>query len=116
MKDNARAAVAFIVAKVISNIYSNSVYDYSQSSHLMFSGTVSKGSVNIYSHKEGCHISGSLNSLYHFGNSNHFTLNIKGTRFDGYDFDTKNHFNGSVNGGSISIYDFGTSEYHQYTC
>jgi len=118
MKNSQRASIAYIAGKLISSKKRTSVYDYSQSKHIMFSGSITSSKVAIYEHDRGCHIKGSGNNgklnLYHYGDSHHITLDIKGNTFKGYDFGSSCHFSGKVNNSSIAIYDYGVSSHFNY--
>lgn len=106
MKSQTRRAVAYIAARLISGRNSGSVYDYSISSHVSFSATISDNRISAYDYDQSCHIGGSLPNLYHYGNSAHLSLTIAGTHFKGYDYDTSSHYSGKINGRSISIIHF----------
>jgi hypothetical protein len=115
MKHHTRRAVAYIAGRFISSLASSAVYDYKDSKHYSFSGNVDKSQVAIFDYDEGCHIGGSLSGVYHYGNSQHVSLDIKGNNFTGYDYGESQHFSGVVNGSSISIYDYQFSEYFNYS-
>jgi hypothetical protein len=114
VNSNPRACIAFIAAG-LSGTKGSSVYDYSQSKHINISGSVNPNNINIYDHDRSCHLSGSPNSLYDYGNSAHIQLNLKGSQFTGYDYHTGNHFSGNINGRSVSIYDYQTSSHYNYS-
>jgi hypothetical protein len=73
--------------------------------------------VNAYDYARGCHISGTLPSLYHHDNAKHLTLNVKAdVSLEGYDFASGNHFSGKVEaGGAVSLYDHEHSSHFSYT-
>lgn len=114
MKTHTRRSVAYIVGSVISKNKRNSVYDYSTSQYYSFSGNFDQNQISVYDHTESCHVSGSLPSVYHYGNGKHISIQINEDRFTGYDYDESCHFSGSVNGNSVSIYDYGESSYFNY--
>jgi hypothetical protein len=102
---NTRACVAYIVAG-LSGARGSSVYDFSQSKHISISGSVDSSSVDIYDYERSCHVSGSPDNLYDYGNSAHIQLTVEGSQFNGYDYASSKHFSGNVNGNSISVYDY----------
>jgi hypothetical protein len=114
MNANSRACIAYIAAGLCGSL-GTSVYDYSQSKHINISGNVESNNVGIYDCDRGCHISGTPNSLYDYGNSAHIQLTMNGNQFSGYDYHTSSHFSGNVNGNSISIYDYETSSHYRYS-
>ena len=114
MKPNTRACIAYITAS-LHGANGSSVYDYSQSKHINISGDVGDQNVNVYDHDRGCHVSGSPDNLYDYGNSAHIQLNVDGSQFSGYDYHTSSHYSGDVNGSSVSIYDHETSTHYNYS-
>ena len=113
MQSDSRACVAYIAAN-ISKPGSSSVYDNLHSKQINISGNIDADCINIYDHERGCHIAGTLSSLFDYGNNAHIQLKINGNQFSGYDHHTKNLFSGNINGSSISIYDHETSSRYQY--
>ncbi|SAL16817.1 hypothetical protein AWB71_00670 [Caballeronia peredens] len=114
MDKGTRACVAFVVGNIIGNAGRNSVYDYSRSTHVMFSGTVDGQNVNVYDHERSCHFSGSLPQVYDYGTRAHVNIEINGSDFSGYDFGAGHHFNGKVSGANVQLYDFGASKYFNF--
>jgi hypothetical protein len=114
MNTDTRRAIAFIAGSLATDNRVTSIYDYSRGSYTSFSGTVGER-IAIYDYDAGCHISGSLPSLFHYGRGAHLSLNVSGDTFKGFDYDTSSHFNGTVRGRSISLYDYGTSAYYNFT-
>lgn len=118
MKQNSRASIAYIAARIISHKRASSVYDYSLSRHLSIDGSIDNN-INVYDYVQGCHISGSGISgnydLYHYGDKHHINLKINGNEFEGYDYGSSCHYSGNVNGNSISLYDYGESKYYRYS-
>jgi len=115
MKPGTRACIAYIAGTINGNNRSSSVYDYTRSKHVSISGTVDEKKVNIFDYDRSCHLQGSLNNLYDYGNSAHITFQISGRNFKGYDYDTSSHYSGTVNGNSISIYDYSESSHFSYS-
>src|SRR6266545_5859626 len=107
MNDHTRRAVACVVAATEKG-KASSVYDYGASRYFSFTASVEDGRVSAYDYEQRCHISGTLPSLYHYGNRKHLTLNVTPDgKFDGYDYTSRKHFSGTVrSNGSVSIYDY----------
>lgn len=115
MKHHTRRAVAYIAGRFISSLGSSAVYDYKTSRYYSFSGNISKNQVAVFDYDEQCHVGGSLSSIYHYGNSQDISLDIKGNKFSGYDYGESQHFSGDVNGRNVTIYDYQSSEYFNYS-
>jgi hypothetical protein len=58
MRSNPRAAIAYIAIKLNSPNSKKSIFDYSRSKHITFSGNIVPNKVTIYDHDRGCHITG----------------------------------------------------------
>ncbi len=115
MKPNVRRAVAYIAACVISKKSSGAIYDYTASQHFNFSINHSESGIAAYDYSQGCHISGSYSSLYHYGESHHISLRIAAHGFSGYDYGEGCHFSGTVNGQSVTLYDYGVGSHFNYS-
>lgn len=120
MNQNARAAIAYIAASIITDKQLNSVYDCSDSKYYTFSGTIKANQeVNIFDNEGKCNISGQYNGtkyvLFHYGNNHYIDLIIDGDRFTGFDYDRKYHFSGNVeNRSTIILNDYEHSKYFSY--
>ena len=115
MEHHSRRVVAYVAGRVSSGSSSSSVYDYSASNYFSVGGTATAERVAIYDYSIGCHISGNLPSLYHYGDGGHMSLKMDGNRFTGYDYHTGSHFSGTVSGRSVSVYDYEHSTYFNYS-
>jgi hypothetical protein len=115
MKEHVRTAIAYIAGKLISSSASSSIFNYSASRYTQFSGTVSPNNVSVYDYDKSCHISGTPQTLYHYGDSHYITLSISGSTFKGFDYGTSTHFSGNVNVRSISLFDYGEGKHFQYS-
>jgi hypothetical protein len=118
MNPNTRACVAAAAGRLISGSASTSVYDYSQSRHIIINGNISEGKIRLYDNDRQCHFTGSgsggVYSLYDHGARAQVSLQIAEDQFRGYDYATKRHFSGTVNGNSVSLYDYGEAKQFKY--
>jgi hypothetical protein len=119
MKSNTRACIAYIAGCLVSGKKASSVYDYSQSKHIMISGKVEKDEVQLYDHDRCCHLSGKKTgnrfSLYHYGDGHFIDFALDDPKFEGYDYGAACHYSGEVRGDSINIYDYGESSSFSYS-
>jgi hypothetical protein len=115
MKPHTRIAIAYIVGCLISGKHSTVVYDYASSKPCSFSINSSTSGISVYDYSKRCYISGGLTSIYHYGNRQYISIEIKGKNFNGYDYDGRCYFSGSVNSRSVSLYDYGVASYFNYS-
>jgi hypothetical protein len=114
MQSEARRAVAYIAARLISKRNGSSIYDFTGGGgYTHFSGAVG-GGISIFDHSANAHVSGSPQQFYHYGTKAHISLSTNGKNFSGYDHGSSSHFSGSVNQSNITLYDHGESKYFQY--
>lgn len=112
--------VALIAGTITSGKKASAVYDYAAGGYRQVSGSVASERVNLYDHKDSCHLSGSGRdhsyALYHFGQGSHINLKVDPDRksFSGYDYATGSHFTGNVSGSSVSLYDYSEGQYFNY--
>lgn len=107
--------MAYIAGRLASGSQAGAVYDYSEGAYFNFSGDVGTGNVNVFDYEQGCHISGSLQSLFHYGNGRHIQLTVEGGHFSGFDYNSGRHFNGNVQGNNISLFDYEHGQYFNYS-
>jgi len=121
MKEHTRVAIAYIAGRIISKVQSNTIYDFSKSSHKNISGQEYDNRVNVYGYDKNCHISGNSSGsglkyrLYHYGDSNYISLEIRDNQFKGCDYETSYYFSGTIQNRSISLYDYETSSFYNYS-
>jgi hypothetical protein len=116
MQAELRRAVAYIGGRMISDSTATSVYDYDAGSYFSIDGEVSTTRVNVYDYSRSCYLDGNPPSLYDYGQSQFFDLELKGgQKFSGYDYGSSSFFDGEVKGDAVSIYDYGTGNYHDYS-
>ncbi len=113
MNSNTRGCVAYIAAGMCG--LPRVTYDHAQSKVLSVSGTVTAGNIDVYDFDRSCHVSGSLENLYDYGNKAHIQFAFDGEKFSGYDYASKFHFIGTVEAGFVSLYDYETSVYYRYS-
>ena len=115
MKAHTRRAVAYIVARLVEDKNSDSVYDHDVGKRFSFGGKVSSTTVDVYDYERRCLVGGSLDSIYHHGNRKQFRLAIRGNEFSGYDDDTGKPYSGSVENGSVTLYDSEVRKHFEYS-
>ncbi len=117
VKEHTRRAVAYIVGRLITDMHSGAVYDYSAKAHYPFSGEVSASRIEVYDCMARCAVNGGESGggnyplreffLYHYGNAKHLSVEMRGNgRFEGFDYDSERHYSGFVNGNLITLFDY----------
>src|SRR5260370_24568435 len=88
-----KASIAYVAGRLLSGKETTSIYDYSQSKHILFSGTVNQQAVNVYDHARGCHFGGTWDgttfNLYDYAGKHHVSLTLKHDEFRGYAFSSR---------------------------
>ena len=113
MNTETRRAVALIAGALATGRRPASIYDYSRGSYTNFTGTVG-ARVAVYDYDAGCHISGTLPRIYHYGSGAHLSLNVSSDRFKGYDYGTGSHFTGTIRGRGVSLFDYSVGAYFNF--
>ena len=114
MNPSLRACIASLAARLSGHSVNSAVYDHTQGKHIHISGSASSGSVNLYEHDRGAHVTGSPTNLYDHGEGAHISLAVQGAQISGYDHGSGYHYSGSINGHSVTIYDHESGSHHQY--
>ena len=113
-----RAAVAYIVGRLLTGKHASSVYDYARSVYVNFSGSVRTGHVQVFSYETSNYVSGSGSSsslnLFDYAHGNHLHLKLAGNQFKGFDYGTGTHFQGNVAGRGVQLFDYGEGQYFNY--
>lgn len=116
MSPETRAAVAAITLAHASGRKISSIYDYSGDGHRNLSASVTADQVNAYDYTSGCHISGRLSSVYHYGKGGHIEIKDKGNgKYGGYDYSSSSYFDVTISGKNVSLYDYGSSAYFNFS-
>lgn len=96
MKNNTRAAVAYIAGRIILEVKVSTVYYHSRTKLINIDGEIDGRKVDVFDYDAGCYISGNYRNrkydLYHFGENHYIDLKIKGNTFEGYDYEEAKYF------------------------
>jgi len=112
---NLRACIANLAGRLSGQSVNSSVYDHTQGRHIRVSGSATIGSVSLYDHDHGAHLTGVASSLYDHVSGAQISLNLSGTRFNGYDHSSRCQYFGNIRGASVTIYDHESGRHHQYS-
>lgn len=114
MNPDLRACIANLAARLSGQIVNSAVYDHTQGKNIHISGTASGGSVNLYEHDRGAHVTGSASNLYDHGEGAHISIEVRGTQISGFDHGSGYDYSGNINGHSVTIYDHESGSHHHY--
>ncbi len=109
-----RADVAYIAARLIGESCGVGIYDATLHKHILITGTIAQGVVNVYDHHRQARLCGMNDFLYDSGANSLLHLRVLGECFSGFDYDSAKYFSGRVSGSSVWLYDFETARHHHY--
>jgi hypothetical protein len=116
MKPHVRAAAAAVSLSHALGRRISSIHDYDSGGYKQICASVEGGSVNAYDYDSSCYITGSMSSLYHYGEGAYLQLNATSSgQYSGFDYDTGSHFSVSISGNRAQIYDYGEGSYFTYS-
>jgi len=109
MPHHVRAWIAFVVGRAVESAAIAGVYDHTARHHRTITGSLNRGTVNVFDHERSAHFTGTGSdtqfSLYDHERRAHISLTISGTTFNGFDNGGARTFSGRVNGHVVSILD-----------
>ncbi len=118
MKDNVRACVAYIAARLITECEFGSIYDCSRNRDFYICGCCDHNKIEVRDTDHGTVITGSSRDgkviLYNHEDSHYIEINISNHMFEGYDRKTNCHFSGEIDESSVLLYDYEDSGHFAY--
>ncbi|MDQ3798000.1 MAG: hypothetical protein M3384_00985 [Acidobacteriota bacterium] len=129
LKQETRACIAYIVGRLIFGSEASSIYDYSQSKQISFSGHVTSAGVDVTMEfpesSDGWRVTSENSSnrgnslylyLYNHPTMKHIELFVHNNgHFSGYDLDPQRSFEGFANGNNIFLKDFDFPDQYTYS-
>lgn len=114
MENHVRAAVAAAAIAHASGRKVSSVYG--PHGWVRVDASASGDRIDGYDYDRSCHISGTLPSLYHYGESSHLQLQAKGDgKYTGYDYGVSTHFEITVSDRRASLYVYSGGGWSNYS-
>jgi len=118
MKAHVRRAAAYVAQRLISDASNSAIYDYAGARFSKYGGTCSRDEVMVFDNDRSCYIAGKPAgrrfSLFDFGESSRWTLEINGTSFQGFDYQSSRRFSGIVEGRLIRLFDHEDHAHHTF--
>lgn len=116
MKSDLRAIMAAVAAAHNRKTTLTSIYDYSEGSYRTVQVSFNGSNLSGYDYPRSAHISGTLPSLFWYGDSHHVMFTPQGNgQYSGFDYGSSSHFTVNVSGSGISLYDYETNSYYNYS-
>jgi hypothetical protein len=109
VKTHTRAAIAFIVANVVTETRVESIHDCSTEKDISFEGMISPTKIFLRDPQRGATLSGhsknGIVTLYDSGDLSESVLTIKGSKFSGLNLNSSTTFSGTIEDSRVHLYD-----------
>ena len=119
MKTHTRAAIAFIVANVVTETTVESIHDCSTEKDVSFEGITSPTKIFLRDPQRGATLSGGskngIFALYDSGDLCEIVLSIKGNKFSGLSLNSSTTFSGTVEDSKVRLYDSDDAKEFEFT-
>lgn len=119
MRDDLRARVAYVAARLITRADAQEISDHSRTLVLRIEGLVSDDTIDVYDFNRSCRLSGERTdegfTLYDHNDDAYVDLNLDGDEFEGFDYATGTRYTGEVRAEGIRIFDYGEFTDFEYS-
>lgn len=119
MRDELRARVAYVAARLIVNTTAKEIQDHSRTIAVHIEGLVSGSSIDVYDFSSSCRLAGEKSddgySLFDYDANQYVDLNLDGEDFEGFDYATGTRYTGEVRVDSVRIFDYGEFTDFEYS-
>ncbi len=111
MRDDLRARVAYVAARLVVSSNAKEIQDHARSMAVHIEGLVSPGTIDVFDFSASGRLSGEQSedgySLFDYDTSQYVDLNIDGDDFEGFDYATGTRYTGEVRARDVRIFDYG---------
>lgn len=111
MRDELRARIAYVAARLIVNSSAKEIQDHARTTAVHIEGLVSQSAIDIFDFTYSCRLTGEQTedgySLFDYDANQYVDLNLDGDDFEGFDYATGTRYTGEVREGSVRIFDYG---------
>lgn len=119
MRDELRARIAYVAARLIVDSTAKEIQDHARTTMVHIEGLVSQGSVDIFDFSSSCRLAGEQSedgySLFDYDANQYVDLNLDGDDFEGFDYATGTRYTGEVRAQSVRIFDYGEFTDFEYS-
>jgi len=119
MRDDLRARIAYVAARLIVNSGAKEIQDHARSTALHIEGLVSTIAIDVFDFSSNCRLSGERSeegySLFDYDTNQYLDLNFDGEDFEGFDYATGTRYTGEVRSHDVRIFDYGASTRFEYS-
>ncbi len=119
MRDDLRARIAYVAARLIINTSAKEIQDHARTTAIHIEGLVSEGAIDIFDFTSSCRLSGEKSedgySLFDYDANQYVDLNLDGEDFEGFDYATGTRYTGEVRAQSVRIFDYGEFTDFEYS-
>ena len=119
MRDELRARIAYVAARLIVDSNAKEIQDHARTTVVHIEGLVSQGSVDIFDFSSSCRLAGEQTeegySLFDYDANQYVDLNLDGDDFEGFDYATGTRYTGEVRAQTVRIFDYGEFTDFEYS-
>ncbi len=119
MRDDLRARIAYVAARLIVNSNAKEIQDHGRTIAVHIEGLVSGNTIDIFDFSSSCRLAGEQSedgySLFDYDANQYVDLNLDGDDFEGFDYATGTRYTGEVRKRSVRIFDYGESSDFEYS-
>ncbi len=119
MRDDLRARVAYVAARLIVSSTAKEIQDHARTTAVHIEGLVSPSTIDVFDFSASCRLSGERSedgySLFDYDANQYVDLNIDGDDFEGFDYATGTRYTGEVRTHGVRIFDYGEFTDFEYS-
>lgn len=119
MRDDLRARIAYVAARLIVSSNAKEIKDHSRTLIVHIEGLVSRDAIDVFDFSMSCRLSGEKSeegfSLFDYDANQYVDLNLDGEDFEGFDYATGTRYTGEVRDHDVRIFDYGEFTDFEYS-
>ena len=119
MRDELRARIAYVAARLIVSSSAKEIQDHSRTTVVHIEGLVSRATIDVFDFSSSCRLSGEQSedgfSLFDYDANQYVDLNLDGEDFEGFDYATGTRYTGEVRDDGVRIFDYGEFTDFEYS-
>lgn len=119
MRDELRARVAYVAARLIVASNAKEIQDHARTTAVHIEGLVSPDAIDVFDFSSSTRLSGEQTeegySLFDYDGNQYVDLNLDGEDFEGFDYATGTRYTGEVRAQKVRIFDYGEFTDFEYS-